>query len=627
MLANQIGYYSLTLGLLFSFLICGISIKDFNNKNKKVDQNILTLSFLQLTFVIVSFLSLILSFIKSDFSNETVFNNSHTAKPLFYKIAGTWGNHEGSLLLWLLVLTLFIFLFLIKSRQQPKKYRILTLLFQQIIIIGFFLFVLLTSNPFNYLFPIPAEGLGLNPILQDPALAIHPPILYLGYVGTSIIFSSALAAVTQNYISKEWGQHIKKWVLVSWFFLTIGIMLGSIWAYYELGWGGFWFWDPVENVSLMPWLTLTALLHCIVVLERRAALTSWVVILSITTFTLSMCGTFLVRSGILNSVHTFANDPARGIFILIFLFALIVLSVGIFFIFHKENNKSSNNFFWLSKETSILINNWFMMYFLSVVLIGTVYPIFLDVISSEKISVGPPFYQKLIVPFLIPFLFFMSLGPKLKWIKSKIENKKSIIINFIISAMLAFFIIKNLTTDLLFYTVLVSAAFFLFFTTLRELFIKKLKDISQTIAHLGFSLLILSILFNSILSSETITNIRIGEKYNYSKGEIFFKKIEEKKESNFNSIVAHFEIVDLNGKIVELKPEIRIYNQPIIITSEADIKTTLLEDKFLVMNLVKGKEYFNIRYQIKPFMVWIWISVLLISFGGLISLFKKKNEK
>ena len=624
MLANQIGYYSLILGLLLSVLLCGVSIKDFNNTNKQINQNILSLSFLQLVFVIVSFLSLIISFINSDFSNETVFNNSHTTKPLFYKISGTWGNHEGSLLLWLLVLTLFIFLFLIKSREQPKKYRILTLLFQQIIIIGFFLFVLMTSNPFNYLFPIPNEGLGLNPILQDPALAIHPPILYLGYVGTSIIFSSSLAAVTQNYVSKEWGQHIKKWVLVSWIFLTIGIMLGSIWAYYELGWGGFWFWDPVENVSLMPWLTLTALLHCIVVLERRAALTSWVVILSITTFTLSMCGTFLVRSGILNSVHTFANDPARGIFILIFLFALIVLSVGIFFIFHKENNKSSNDFFWLSRETSILINNWFMMYFLSVVLIGTVYPIFLDVISSEKISVGPPFYQKLIVPFLIPFLLFMSLGPRLKWIKSKIENKNSLIITFAISVILTFFIIKNLTTDLLFYTVLISAAFFLFFTTLKELFIKKFNNISQTISHFGFSLLILSILFNSILSSEIITNIKIGERYDYNKGEIFFKKIEERKESNFKSIIASFEIKDKNGKTIELKPEIRIYNQPVIITSEADIKTTLLEDKFLVMNLVKGNEYFNIRYQIKPFMVWIWISVLLLSLGGLMSLFKRK---
>ena len=624
MLANQIGYYSLILGLLLSVLLCGVSIKDFNKTNKQINQTILSLSFLQLVFVIVSFLSLIISFINSDFSNETVFNNSHTTKPLFYKISGTWGNHEGSLLLWLLVLTLFIFLFLIKSREQPKKYRILTLLFQQIIIIGFFLFVLMTSNPFNYLFPIPNEGLGLNPILQDPALAIHPPILYLGYVGTSIIFSSSLAAVTQNYVTKEWGQHIKKWVLVSWIFLTIGIMLGSIWAYYELGWGGFWFWDPVENVSLMPWLTLTALLHCIVVLERRAALTSWVVILSITTFTLSMCGTFLVRSGILNSVHTFANDPARGIFILIFLFALIVLSLGIFFIFHKENNKSSNNFFWLSRETSILINNWFMMYFLAVVLIGTVYPIFLDVISSEKISVGPPFYHKLIVPFLIPFLLFMSLGPRLKWIKSKIENKNSLIITFIISVMLTFFIIKNLTADLLFYTVLISAAFFLFFTTLKELFIKKFNNISQTISHFGFSILILSILFNSILSSEIITNIKIGERYDYNKGEIFFKKIEEKKESNFNSIIASFEIKNKNGKTIELKPEIRIYNQPVIITSEADIRTTLLEDKFLVMNLVKGNEYFNIRYQIKPFMVWIWISVLLLSLGGLMSLFKRE---
>ena len=627
MLANQIGYYSLILGLLSSFLLCIISVKDLNDNNKKVNQNVFIFSFLQLIFVIVGFLSLILSFINSDFSNETVFNNSHTTKPLFYKISGTWGNHEGSLLLWLLVLTIFIFLFLIKSKEQPKKYRILTLLFQQIIIIGFFLFVLTTSNPFNYLFPIPIEGLGLNPILQDPALAIHPPILYLGYVGSSIIFSASLAAVTQDYVSKEWGQHIKKWILTSWIFLSIGIMLGSIWAYYELGWGGFWFWDPVENVSLMPWLTLTALLHCILVLQRRGELTSWVVILSITTFTLSMCGTFLVRSGILNSVHTFANDPARGIFILVFLFILIFLSLGIFFLFHKENKKDPNNFFWLSKETSILVNNWFMMYFLSVVLIGTVYPIFLDVISSEKISVGPPFYQKLIVPFLAPFLLFMALGPKLKWIKSKIENKNSLIIFFIISVCLTFFILKNITIDLLFYTILISAAFFLFFTTLKELFFQKCNNISQTLGHFGFSLFILSVLFNNILSSEIITNIKVGERYNFNKGEIFFEKIDEMKGANFNSVIGYFKITNKNNKVIELKPEIRIYNQPAIITSEADIKTTLLEDRFLAMNIVKGDEYFNIRYQVKPFMLWIWISVLLTSLGGLLSLFKKKYEK
>jgi len=308
MLSSFIGYYSLIFGLYISLLIIFFSVKNFNNSNI-LDNKILLFSSLQLVLVLVSFLSLVISFVISDFSNETVFNNSHTTKPLFYKITGTWGNHEGSLLLWLLVLTLFIFIFLVKSKNQLKKYRILTVIFQQIIIIGFFIFLIKTSNPFSYLFPIPKEGLGLNPILQDPALAIHPPILYLGYVGSSIIFSGALAATTLNYINSDWAKHIKHWVLTSWIFLTLGILLGSIWAYYELGWGGFWFWDPVENVSLMPWLALTTLLHCILVLEKRSLFKSWVIILSIATFTLSMCGTFLVRSGILNSVHTFANDP------------------------------------------------------------------------------------------------------------------------------------------------------------------------------------------------------------------------------------------------------------------------------------------------------------------------------
>ena len=626
MLASQIGYYSLILGLILSFTLSFFATKDLTNPNQRIDQNIIVLSFLQLFFVVVSFLCLIFSFVNSDFSNETVFNNSHTTKPLFYKISGTWGNHEGSLLLWLLVLTLFIFLFIIKSNNQPKKYRTLTLLFQQIIIIGFFLFVLVTSNPFNYLFPVPNEGLGLNPILQDPALAIHPPILYLGYVGSSIIFSASLAAVIQNYINSEWAKHIKKWVLISWIFLSIGIMLGSIWAYYELGWGGFWFWDPVENVSLMPWLTLTALLHCILVLERRLLLTSWVVILSITSFTLSMCGTFLVRSGILNSVHTFANDPTRGIFILVFLFILIFLSLGIFFVFHNEKNKDSKNFFWLSKETSILLNNWFMMYFLSVVLIGTVYPIFLDVISSDKISVGPPFYHKLIIPFLVPFLIFMVFGSRLKWIKSEISNKNLLIVFFTILITISFLVTKTLKVDLFLYTILIGTSLFLFFTTTVEFFNRK-KILSQTVAHFGFSLFILSILLNSITSSEVSTNMKVGERYNYEGGEIFFKKIEEKKEKNFNSIVGHFKITDNRGDIFNLKPELRVYNQPIIITSEADIKTTLLKDNFLVMNTVKGNEYFNIRYQVKPFMIWIWISVLLISLGGMISFLRAKNEK
>ncbi len=621
-MASLIGYYSLIFGLCISILTVLFSVQNFRNKNV-LDNKIISLTFLQLFFVVVSFLGLILSFVNSDFSNEIVYNNSHTTKPLFYKISGTWGNHEGSLLLWLLVLTLFMFLFLIKSKEQSKQYRILTLLFNQIIIIGFFIFVIRTSNPFNFIFPVPKEGLGLNPILQDPALAIHPPILYLGYVGSSIIFSSTLAATSLNYISKEWAKHIKQWVLLSWIFLTLGILLGSIWAYYELGWGGFWFWDPVENVSLMPWLALTTLFHCILVLEKRLALTSWVVVLSISTFILSMSGTFLVRSGILNSVHTFANDPQRGLFILIFLFCLIFLSLFIFFFFHKVKNKNSNSFFWLSKETSILINNWFMMYFLSVVLIGTVYPIFLEVVSSEKISVGPPFYNKLIIPFLVPFLLAMTIGPKLKWIKSDLQNRTYLIISLIISILLSVFIIKNLNVNFLVNTVLVTSALYLFFSTFRDFFVKKYKNLSQNISHFGFSLLILSILFNNIFSTEIITNLKIGETFENENLKINFENIKQKDEKNFRAIIGKFNIENLNGDIEILQPELRIYNQPNIVTSEADIKTNLLKDKFMTMNLVQNQDYFNIRYQIKPFMIWIWFSVLLITFGGLISLFKK----
>jgi len=331
-MVNHFGNYSLYISLLISIYLIYKSLFSLKSKEKNINSKIFSALSVQSFMTLISFFSLIYAFIFSDFSNETVFNNSHTTKPLLYKISGTWGNHEGSLLLWLLVLVIFLFIFVIKSNDQKNKYRLLTILFQEIIIFGFLLFILFTSNPFTFLFPVPSEGLGLNPILQDPVLAIHPPILYLGYVGTSIIFSSALSALICRSVNSSWALHIKKWIIISWIFLTIGIIFGSIWAYYELGWGGFWFWDPVENVSLMPWFCLTALIHTVIVLQKRNLFHSWTIILAITTFSLSMSGTFLVRSGILNSIHTFANDPSRGIFILCFLFCLIFLSIFIFFI-------------------------------------------------------------------------------------------------------------------------------------------------------------------------------------------------------------------------------------------------------------------------------------------------------
>ena len=622
MFFSQLGYYSLIFGLILSFVLIPIVFKDLKIINNSINPNIFIIISLQLFTVLLSFISLIVSFINSDFSNETVYNNSHTTKPLFYKISGTWGNHEGSLLLCLLVLILFIFIFLLTSKKEPKKYQIFNLLFQQIIIVGFFLFLIFVSNPFNYLFPIPIEGLGLNPILQDPILAIHPPILYLGYIGSSIIFSSSLAAIIQNYVDNKWAKNLKNWVIVSWVFLTIGIMLGSIWAYYELGWGGFWFWDPVENISLMPWLCLTALIHSIIVLEKRSLLASWTLILSIASFTLSMCGTFLVRSGILNSVHTFANDPKRGIFILIFLFVLILIALFIFFVLYKPKKEQQKNFLF-SKETSILLNNWFMMYFLSVVLIGTVYPIFLEVIANEKISVGPPFYTKL----LIPFLILMTIGPNTKWIKDNFNfiNVRLILL-FIISILLSYLILREIGLRGLFSTVLIGSALYLFFITVIDFFKKNQINLSQKISHFGFSLLVLSIILNGIFSSEIITNIKVGEKYNFKRGSIYFEKINNFEEQNYISIVGTFRIYDDNGKEIYLKPELRIFNQPIMITSEADIKTSFYSDKFLVMNLVKGNEFYNIRYQTKPFMIWIWLSTILLVVGGLVNFLNKERK-
>ena len=620
---NQLGNYSLYIALLISIFVISKTSLSLRKSSITLSGNIFSLISVQSIMVIISFLTLIYAFVTSDFSNETVYNNSHTTKPLFYKISGTWGNHEGSLLLWLLVLTIFLFIFTVGSKNLSQRYRNLTLFFQQIIIFGFLLFILFTSNPFSNLFPIPNEGTGLNPILQDPALAIHPPILYLGYVGTSIIFSSALAAIISGSINKSWASHIKKWVLVSWVFLSIGILLGSIWAYYELGWGGFWFWDPVENVSLMPWLCLTALLHTIFTLEKRDIFHSWAVILSITTFSLSMSGTFLVRSGILNSIHTFANDPSRGVFILCFLFILIFLSILIYFFYQKTIKENLTKPYLISKETAVLLNNLFMMFFLSVVLIGTVYPIFLEVINNEKISIGPPFYHKLLIPFLIPFLFFMAIGPNIKWINDKIGKINFTQVSiFIISIIVSYFFVKKYGVSYLLSLPLFILSIFLFFITIKDFFGKKV-NISQKISHFGFSLLILSILLNGVLSKEFSSNMKVGDERKFLNKTIKFESIKVIKEQNYQSLIGEFNIKDENNSL-SLKPELRIYDQPQTITSEADISSTIFSDNFLVFNVLKNDGFYNVRYQIKPFMIWIWISVILISFGGLISL-KKKN--
>ncbi len=617
--------------LLFLNVILSISIIYIANKNLKisgaVDKNIFQLSLIQSTSIITCFFVLIAAFIVSDFSLITVYQNSHSLKPLFYKISGTWGNHEGSLLLWAIILSIFSFLFLVYNKDHPKKFRLLTLIIQNILILGFLFFILFNSNPFSRISPIPSEGLGLNPILQDPALAIHPPLLYIGFVGASIYFSAAIASLITNYSEKSFSLSIKNWVLISWCFQTLGILVGSIWAYYELGWGGFWFWDPVENASLLPWFAMTALFHSLIVFEKRNLFYFWVIILCLITFILSVTGTFLVRSGILNSVHTFASDPTRGIYILIFLSLMIFGSIFLLFQKYKKENYDLNR---NSKETFILVNNWFMMFYLITVLLGTIYPIFTDALTDNKISVGPPFYNAIIFPVVVIFLLFMALGPKAKWIKNKFENIRiyffilagAIVLNL---AIIFFFKSYSLLSNFI-----IISALFLIISSLMDI-AKALKrnklDFARIISHTSFGFLVLFIGLNDIFSLEKDYNIKLGETKKFENYSIQLQNLDLKNYKNYQAVIGKLEIKNINSnKINILNPEIRIYNKPKTLTYEAAIKTSLIKDYYLTMSNIDRSDYYNIKFQKKPLMAWIWISVIMIVVGGSLRLFNNAKN-
>ena len=624
---SSLGNTILFFNILLSILIVNYSLKSIKNSQSLINNNIYHLCVLQSTSIIICFLTLISAFIISDFSLVTVYQNSHSLKPLIYKISGTWGNHEGSLLLWVIILIIFSFLFLVYNKSHPKKYRLYTLITQNILILGFLFFLIFNSNPFSLIEPTPKEGLGLNPILQDPALAIHPPLLYMGFVGSSIYFSAAIASMLTGYSGTSFAKSIKNWVLISWSFQTVGILAGSIWAYYELGWGGFWFWDPVENASLLPWFVMTALFHSLIVLEKRNFLYFWVIVLCILTFILSVTGTFLVRSGILNSVHTFASDPSRGIYILIFLSSMILVSVLIMFNKYKKDNYNLNS---NSRETFILINNWFMIFYLITVLLGTIYPIFTEVIINHKVSVGPPFYNKVIIPIVILFLFAMSIGPRIKWIKDNSKKLKfiiiiltlAIIINFLITYLFkSYSLISNL--------IMISSIFLIMssFLDLKKFFNNKTNELPRVISHISFGFLILFIGLNHNFTLEKDFNLKIGDKKEFDNYSLEFKNLSLKEKKNYKAIIGEFKIRNSQKEFEKsMYPEIRIYEKPSTLTYEASIRTMLLKDYYITMSNIDRSEYYNIKFQKKPFMVWIWISVIFISMGGFIRLFKNAKN-
>jgi cytochrome c-type biogenesis protein CcmF len=622
MLSN-FGNLLLFINIFLSFVIIYSALRCLKISNKFIPKTIYQISTLQSTLIIICFFTLIAGFIVSDFSLITVYQNSHTLKPLFYKISGTWGNHEGSLLLWVIILTIFSFLFLVITKNHPKEYRIFTLVIQNILILGFLFFILFNSNPFSAVSPIPKEGLGLNPILQDPALAIHPPLLYLGFVGSSIYFSAAMASLITNYSQTAFAHSIKNWVLISWCFQTLGILVGSIWAYYELGWGGFWFWDPVENASLLPWFAMTALLHSLIVFEKRGLFYFWVITLCLLTFILSVTGTFLVRSGILNSVHTFASDPTRGIYILLFLTLMIFSSIFLLFKKYKKENYDLNP---NSKETFILVNNWFMMFYLITVLLGTIYPIFTDVLTGNKISIGPPFYNVVIIPVVVIFLLIMAIGPKVKWIKEKFNNLKNYLLILLGSILINFLIIFLFKSYSIISNLIITSSLFLIISSLIDAlksFKKNRIDFARIISHASFGLLVMFIGLNDIFSIEKDYNIKLGETKNFDNYSIKLQNLETENFSNYKAVIGSLEIKNnkTNRKNI-LKPEIRIYENPQTLTYEAAITTSVLKDYYLTMSNIDRSDYYNIKFQKKPLMIWIWISVIMITIGGFLRLFQ-----
>ena len=615
-MASSLGNLTLWLSLFFASF-------QFYNLRKKNKLKLITISVRGLLISsLLSFFLLMYLHIISDFSVLNVFQNSHTTKPLFYKITAIWGNHEGSMLLWILVLTIFNYFIFKLYNKNNFIFVSKTLEVQSFISIGFILFTIITSNPFEIMQQTQADGLGFNPILQDPALAIHPPLLYIGYVGLSATFSISVATLTLgNSIKSPWHNYMKPFVLAAWTFLSIGIALGSLWAYYELGWGGWWFWDPVENASFMPWLLATALLHSLFVVEKKKSLQSWVLLLAILSFLLSVVGTFLVRSGILTSVHTFALDPSRGIYIL--GFTALIGGYSLILFGAKSKIFTNNNYFpFFSKEGSILINNIVMVIVCATVFLGTTYPLLVEAFTNNKISVGEPYYNSTAVPIMIPALLVMGIGPLISWGK---ENKLNIlkkvlpsILATLIMTIVIFLIYKS-------YNILgiigILLSFWIISNNLLILFKKKIQHpLGMIVAHLGIGFLILGVTASSIWQEEKIIKIKLNDEFKINKYGIVFKEIVEIRESNYVAIRGIFEVYDnKNNIITKLNPENRYYPITNSFTSEVSIHTNLFRDLYIVLGEGSSKTGWIVRSYYNPLVVWIWIGSLAIFLGGILS--------
>ncbi len=598
---------------------------------------ILSSSKLQFPLTLFSFICLITSFLMDDFSLKYVSSNSNSLLPYYYKISATWAGHEGSMLLWCLVLSFWTFLASIYSRDLEETFRLKFLSIMGILNLGFLTFLIFTSNPFDKNLSIPIDGKDLNPLLQDFGLIVHPPMLYMGYVGLSVVFSFAVTCLLERDFKPEWAKWIRPWALVSWSFLTLGIALGSWWAYYELGWGGWWFWDPVENASFMPWLITTALIHSLITCEQKSMFKNWTILLSIIAFSLSLLGTFLVRSGILTSVHSFANDPARGAFILLFL-TIITGAALILYLKNSSQMNDKTSFRFFSRESFFLINNILLVTATFTILLGTMYPLILDILGLEKISVGVPYYNAVFLPLMIPLVFLAGYIPILFSSRRRdIKNQaKYFFISFIIIILFSFLGIILFDE----YNLSIFIGLFLFFWIMLNLLYELMKKIIMTrniehltknigmfMAHLGLAVFILgaTMVENSKIEKEII--LSLNEKVDINDYTFEFISLTETEGPNYSAMIGHFRVAENNKFITDMYPEKRLYNSSEMPMTEAGIDPGLTRDLYITLGTMIDQDKWSVRIYHKPLIRLIWIGALMMVLGGAFSAISKKRKK
>ena len=629
----EIGQFALTIALLLALTQATLPLIGASRGNRTWIALAIPTGQAQFVFVTIAFGCLAYSFITNDFSVLNVATNSNSQLPLHYRLAASWGSHEGSLLLWALMLALWTAAVTLFSRHLPEEMVARVVSVMGIISVGFLLFMLLTSNPFTRIFPVPVEGRDLNPLLQDPGMVAHPPMLYMGYVGFSVAFAFAIAALIGGRLDATWARWSRPWTTIAWMFLTCGIALGSYWAYYELGWGGWWFWDPVENASFMPWLVGTALIHSLAVTEKRGGFKSWTVLLAIAAFSLSLLGTFLVRSGVLTSVHAFAADPQRGVFILAFLVIVIGGSL-LLYAWRAKEVGIGGKFDVVSRESFLLSNNVLLTVAAGSVLLGTLYPLLVDALGMGKLSVGPPYFNLVFVPLMAPAMFLMGIGPIARWKKASLpEIAKRLRWAFVISIvsavalpflfgqwkwlaslgwMLAIWIVATIVLNLWERVRGTSGQL----TTFQKLRTQSRSYYGMQVAHLGVAVFIIGVTMVTGYQSEQDVRMERGDTINAGGYEFKFNGATPVSGPNYEAARAEV-IVSRNGNEVErMYPEKRNYNARGDVMTETAIDSGLFRDLYVSLGEPVGNGAWSVRVYYKPFVGWIWGGALLMALGG-----------